>query len=346
MVRAVARSTIRRSGVGVVLAVAMLFSAWILLGRSDSEVASPPPTPSSTADGAITASTASGSDHEDRTSERELFAPSTNSAAEWAAQNPDDPRAATIAREIGSQPIAKWFGDWNRDVGADVATYVNEANAADAVPTLVAYNIPNRDCGQHSAGGAADFDQYDSWVSSFAAGLGTSEAIIILEPDSLALNSCAGSGRSQALGDAVDTIKDACGRCRVYLDAGHSDWIAPDEMARRLRDAGVNDADGFFTNVSNYNATNFEQAFGAEVLDALGDPDGLGQVIDTSRNGNGGNGDWCDPTGRAIGDDPTLDTGIETVDALLWIKAPGEADGCAGDSGQFLADQAFGLATD
>ena len=274
----------------------------------------------------------------------QLFVDPTNVAARWASNNSSDPRAATIASEIGSQPLARWFGDWNGNVASDVADYVNRAQALNAVPTLVAYNIPDRDCGQHSAGGAANFAQYDAWVSAFATGLGNSAAIIILEPDALALNGCAGSDRNDALSNAVNTIKASCRSCSVYLDAGHSDWVAPADMADRLLDAGVLNADGFFTNVSNYNATGPEQAFGAQVLNALGNPSGLGQVIDTSRNGNGANGEWCDAAGRAIGNDPTLQTGSASVDAYLWVKVPGESDGCIASAGQFVPDRAFELA--
>ena len=274
----------------------------------------------------------------------QLFVDSTNSAAQWASNNSTDPRAATIASEIGSQPIARWFGDWNSNVGADVAAYVNRATAANAVPALVAYNIVNRDCGQHSSGGAANFAQYDAWISSFASGLGNSGAIVILEPDALALNGCASSERNDALASAVDTIKSTCANCTVYLDAGHSNWVAPADMANRLLAAGVLSSDGFFTNVSNYNATSNETAFGAQVLNQLGNPNGLGQVIDTSRNGNGANNEWCDAPGRAIGDDPTLQPGSSTVDAYLWVKVPGEADGCIAGAGQFVPDRAFELA--
>ena len=272
-----------------------------------------------------------------------LFVDPTNSAAQWASNNSTDPRAATIASEIGSQPIARWFGDWNGNVAADVAHYVDQAAAADEVPALVAYNIPDRDCGQHSSGGAANFAKYDAWISAFASGLGDSGAIIILEPDALALNGCAGSDRNDALADAVATIKSTCANCSVYLDAGHSNWVAPADMANRLIDAGVLASDGFFTNVSNYNATSNEAAFGNQVLNALGNPNGLGQVIDTSRNGNGANGEWCDAPGRAVGDDPTLQTGASNVDAFLWVKVPGEADGCIAGAGQFVPDRAFEL---
>jgi endoglucanase len=60
-------------------------------------------------------------------------------------------------------------------------------------------------------------------------------------------------------------------------------------------------------------------------------------VIDTSRNGLGpwappagvypDAQDWCNPPDRGAGLRPTLDTGVDLVDALLWVKIPGESDG-------------------
>lgn len=273
-----------------------------------------------------------------------LFADPTNSAAQWAANNPNDPRAAVIASRIGDQPIARWFGEWSGDITSAVSNYVNDAAAANSIPMLVVYNIPDRDCGQHSAGGAASFQEYDAWIASLAAGLGDGPAIIILEPDAIALNGCAGSGRNIALNNAVNTIKNACGQCRVYLDAGHSNWVSPTDMASRLTSAGIAHADGFSTNISNYNLSADEAAYGAQVLAALGNPTGIGQVIDASRNGNGSNGEWCDPPGRAIGANPTVSTGVAHVHAYLWIKVPGEADGCIAAAGDFVPDQAAALA--
>lgn len=276
-----------------------------------------------------------------------LFADDTNSAARWAEANAGDARATAIGQTIGRQPIARWFGDWNGDVEADVAAYVDRARAAGSIPMLVAYNIPDRDCGLHSAGGAADFTEYRTWIGDLADGLGDGPAYVLLEPDSIALDGCAGSDRNRALADAVVEVKTSCGQCRVYLDAGHSNWVAPGDMAGRLRSAGVLQADGFFSNVSNYNTTSAEQSFGSAVLAQLGNPSGLGQVIDTSRNGNGppSDGAWCDPSGRAVGPAPTLDTGTANVHALLWIKVPGEADGCIAGAGQFVPDRAYELAT-
>ena len=274
----------------------------------------------------------------------DLYVDPNNSAATWAAKNSSDPRAQAIADAIGSKPIAKWFGDWNFNVRKDVADYVSQASAAGAVPIMVVYNIPDRDCGQHSAGGATSFSAYQQWIDEFAAGLGNGQAFIVLEPDSIALNGCAGSDRNQALANAISTIKAACAGCQVYLDAGHSNWVGPSDMAARLTDAGVLQADGFFTNASNYYPTANEAAFGQQVLSALGNPAGIGQVIDVSRNGNGSDGEWCDPAGRKVGADPTVNTGSSSVHAHLWIKVPGEADGCIAGAGEFVPQRAYELA--
>ena len=40
-----------------------------------------------------------------------------------------------------------------------------------------------------------------------------------------------------------------------------------------------------------------------------------------------------------------LNTGNANVDGLLWIKPPGEADGCAFTAGSFQASLAFSLST-
>ncbi len=72
-------------------------------------------------------------------------------------------------------------------------------------------------------------------------------------------------------------------------------------------------------------------------------------VIDTGRNGLGPTPDnqWCNPAGRALGRPPTTRTGHPLVDALLWVKSPGESDGeCNGGpaAGHWWPEYALGLA--
>jgi endoglucanase len=244
----------------------------------------------------------------------------------WAAVRPGD--AAALAR-IAEHGQADWFGDWNADVRAAVASRAAEIGATGALPVFVAYNIPYRDCGGHSGGGGASGDSYRSWIRAFAAGIGGRRAVVILEPDALPALDCLSAAerthRLELLRDAVDALK-ALPHTAVYIDAGHPHWHAAETIADRLRRAGIDRADGFSLNVSNFYATSDNTTFGDRLARLLG---GARYVIDTSRNGRGATADhdWCNARQRGLGDAPSAHTGYPRVDAFLWIKRPGESDG-------------------
>ena len=90
---------------------------------------------------------------------------------------------------------------------------------------------------------------------AFAAGIGDERAVVILEPDALALTDCLSEAdkrtRTELLRFAVETLTEREG-VAVYLDAGHARWHSPDEIAARLRAVGVEKTAGFALNVSNY----------------------------------------------------------------------------------------------
>src|SRR5581483_2598921 len=119
-------------------------------------------------------------------------------------------------------------------------------------------------------------------------------------------------------------------------------------MVQRLLAAGASQARGFSLNISNFYTTSDEVAYGQSILAGL--KRGHGFVIDTSRNGNGpgsGTDAWCNPDGRALGHLPETSPTLHGVDALLWIKIPGESDGtCNGGppAGTWWPEYALGLA--
>ncbi|HSH55552.1 MAG TPA: glycoside hydrolase family 6 protein, partial [Candidatus Limnocylindrales bacterium] len=133
----------------------------------------------------------------------------------------------------------------------------------------------------------------------------------------------------------------------VYIDAGNSGWHPAATMAPRLQQAGIAGADGFSLNVSNFYATAQSVSYGNQLSGLVG---GKHYVVDTSRNGKGAlSGEaWCNPPGRALGANPTtVQSSGPLVDALLWIKTPGQSDGtCNGGppAGSWWADYALGLA--
>jgi len=278
-------------------------------------------------------------------------APETN-AAHWVAANPNDSRAAVIRDRIANVPQARWFTTTNTStVRAQVDAFVGAAATAGKVPILVVYDIPNRDCGGASSGGAPSHEAYRAWIDEVAAGLAGRPAAIVLEPDVLALMTNCQNAQQQAdtrgsIAYAGKRLKAGSAQAKVYFDIGHSAWLSASEAANRLKAADISgSADGISTNVSNYQSTSAEIAYAKAILSNIGDGR-LQAVIDTSRNGNGPQGsEWCDPPGRKIGTPSTTETGDPRIAAFLWVKLPGEADGCLAPAGQFVPQRAYELAT-
>jgi endoglucanase len=270
-----------------------------------------------------------------------FYGPNTGAAAA-ATQPGRTAEEAALLSELARVPTALWLGAWSGDVTATVRQEVAAARAAGAVPVFVTYNVPGRDCGGYSAGGVDSSAAYLQWVQAVAAGIGTAEAVVVVEPDALAQLCGDPAARLSMLRTAVGLL-EANTNTRTYLDAGHANWIDAATMAERLRAAGSAQADGFALNVSNFVTTASNVSYGQQVSTLLG---GAHFVVDTSRNGNGPGSDWCNPPGRAVGQRPTSQTGQVGVDAFLWVKRPGESDGeCNGGpaAGTFWASYAIGL---
>jgi endoglucanase len=278
------------------------------------------------------------------------FYSNPNSAVQkWLAANPGDPRAEAISTKIASQPQATWYTTYNpTTIASQISALTTAAVAKGQVPVLVMYDIPNRDCGGASAGGANTIANYENWASAFASGLGSATAVVLVEPDSLALQTCLSASdvaaRDAAIAFDGRTLHADDPNVRVYFDGGHSDWNTAAQQAAALEAASVTTAaDGVFTDASNFEWNNDELWYGQQILQDVGDSS-LHLVIDTSRNGAGPGNTWCDPSGRALGLAPTAATGYSFVDAFLWVKPPGESDGCADAAGTFDPALAAALA--
>ncbi len=186
--------------------------------------------------------------------------------------------AARVA-DMAVTPQAVWFESGSpTDVQKSVKQTMAQAALEKRVPVLVSYNIPFRDCAQYSAGGALDTDSYEAWIDGFAAGIGKGQAVVILEPDSLGLipyattvwgsadTSCqptmsdgvtpatgaSSDARYAQLAYALNSIQTKAPNALVYLDGTHSAWLGVSEATARLMKAGIQQAAGFYLNVSNY----------------------------------------------------------------------------------------------
>jgi endoglucanase len=251
------------------------------------------------------------------------------------------------AQLLGSIPSAEWFTKGTpAEVAAAASRYVDAAASVGAMPVLVAYNLPYRDCAQYSAGGALDTAAYEAWIDGLAAGIGDRSATVILEPDGLGIiphyttfegvaewcqpaeldPATAASDRFEQLNYAVDALS-ALPATSVYLDSVHSGWLNVGDITDRMIKAGVERADGFFLNASNYQFTANLTSYGTWVsscitaVTELGK--GPGDCANQYWNGGPSNG-WVGGALSNLGEwssdnsDPALNTlGIEERYATL-----------------------------
>jgi len=209
--------------------------------------------------------------------------------------------ALTIAA-LEVVPSAVWFTSGTpAEVRRSAKKTALAAKLEKRVPVLVAYNLPFRDCAQYSSGGALDTPAYQQWIDAFADGIGDTRALVILEPDGLGLipynttifgaaewcqptiTSPAGvtvpapgasaEERYAQLQYAVSSLKRRAPNASVYLDGTHSAWLGVSEAAYRIYKAGfvdgVQQVQGFYVNVSNFQPTEQATQFGTWVSSCL-----------------------------------------------------------------------------
>ncbi|KAF3932537.1 Exoglucanase-6A [Dactylellina cionopaga] len=190
--------------------------------------------------------------------------------------------------------------------------------------------------------------------------------VIVLEPDSLAnlvtnmwIENCANAAATYKAGVAyaISQLQDK--NIAVYLDIGHSNWLGwnsnlqPTAMllteVKQWAGQRTNKWRGFASNVANYNAYNSttpDKIYGpgpdnsnwnelkyfqalTPYFTNLGLPTKF--IVDQSRSGQmnirQSANSWCNIKGAGLGIRPTTNTGDCNVDAIVWVKPPGESDG-------------------
>jgi endoglucanase len=225
-----------------------------------------------------------------------LYVPGPNPEAQQqiaALTSSGDKSDAALLAAMQAQPRAVWLtGGTPNDARVLAQRTVLRAAGKNELPVLVLYDIPFRDCAQYSAGGALDTASYEAWIDGVAAGIADRPALVLLEPDSLGIipnyrqfmgtpeegayewcrPTAAGAtpaARFEQLRYAVHALK-ALPRTSVYLDATHSNWLGAGDAADRLMKAGVDDADGFFLNVSNFELTSHLLEYGSWIAQCIG----------------------------------------------------------------------------
>ena len=261
---------------------------------------------------------------------------------------------------IANTAQARWVGSWENDTRvAGLARDVYRKAAADDRIGLIAYQgMRDYPCERAVADPSleAAYQARTAAVVQDLPGSGA-RAWIVLEPALLqTLDACAGDPRGAWLEHAAAAL--AGEGAVVYLDATGLASRDPEAAAAIVARLDLGAVSGFSLNSGQHRPTAEQLAWGEAFLDALGalgadvdsprgpgDPGepGLGVIIDTSRNGVPLEGEQCNAPEAGIGAAPRL-VGRGVLDALVWIKRPGESDGsCNGGFAVGQFDQAKAL---
>jgi len=214
--------------------------------------------------------------------------------------------------------------------------------------------------------GAALYKEYIGNISAAVTAYPNVRVVFVVEPDGLAnlvtnlsVEKCANAASTyeELVSYAISTLQQD--NVWLYLDAGHSGWLgwpanltpAAQLFSQILGNATAGSTiRGFATDVSNYNLLrgpedpaqspnpNYDEELYIEalapVLTSLNVPAHF--IVDQSRSGQAdlrtAEGDWCNVLGAGLGQQPTTNTGNTLIDALVWVKPPGESDGTSNSS--------------
>ncbi len=182
----------------------------------------------------------------------------------------------SFAKLLG-QPRFRWFGSWipvrtrGYKWGArkTAANYIHEVTGGN--PNVGAQiGIFRLEPFEHAActrmSTRAERVSYYAWIREFARGVGRSRVALVLQPD-LPLAACQPDHGRRMLAMLRWTAHrfNSLPHTTVYLDAGSSDWMPVGRISSLLRRAGVSGVRGFALNLTHYDSTPRELAYGRRV---------------------------------------------------------------------------------
>ena len=158
-----------------------------------------------------------------------------------------------LTKEIFKYPLSLWYGNRSakpiKNLDRSLRRLFNRSN--DKLPVLVVYNMPNRDIGQYSKGGANTHNEYLEFIQDFANGIGNNRPIVIFEPDAIPhlthLDEQEAVNRITLIKKALDILTTTS--AYIYIDVGHSNWLTPQEISEYLTKVTNPRVRGFSVNV-------------------------------------------------------------------------------------------------
>lgn len=247
-------------------------------------------------------------------------------------------------------PRFRWFGAWvpTFNQGTKWGARKTATNYIAAVQngdpdTAVGIGIFRLDPFERAAcsklPSAAQQAEYKRWIQEFAAGIGDSRVILLLQPD-MPFTLCLPHHSQIDLKLINWTAKqfNALSHTTVYIDSGASDWLKPAQSGSMLKRAGVGSVRGFALNLTHYDSTARSVAYGKQVVKWLS-AHGVKNVhftVSTAMNGHPfisykhrrtfKLGTECRTKTStncvALGQKPTTNTSSPLCDGYLWFGRP------------------------
>ncbi len=255
--------------------------------------------------------------------------------AQYARTNPAWAQALAV---IANHPTMRRFWFWNEpNPTSIVADYLESTQLAQPGSTveLTTYSLVHGPCRRSDP--PSFVQHFHDWIDRLAQGIGNYHVILYFEEDALITSDCLSPHGLHVR--MVDELRWAIHRLEqdphlvVYVDGGAADAMSWQRTARRLNEAGVHQAQGFFLNSTHFDWTTRELYYGQRIARRL---HGVHFVINTGGNGRGplatadpvhqGNEVLCNPPGRGLGPISTH-TGYRWADAFSWFGTPGLSGG-------------------
>jgi endoglucanase len=260
---------------------------------------------------------------------------SAAAAAQRRAEASGDLALAGQLAVIAGTPQATWFIAVDDPATSGyVREWTDRWRAAGSPPAAIAlHGLPHQVCAGDNAPGHDGAAGYRRWIDHWARFIGGHRFVVFLEPDALASSKCLSrqlqAERIGLMAYAARTLSQLP-QTAVYEDIGAGDWLSLREAARLLKAAGVRYVRGFSLNVTHFDWTTAEVAYGRKLSRLVGNKH---FVVNTSGNGRGPEIGarnfhmWCNPRGRALGPVATAQTANPLADGYFWVGNPGLSDG-------------------
>ncbi|KAG5651301.1 hypothetical protein H0H81_009126 [Sphagnurus paluster] len=246
------------------------------------------------------------------------------------------------------------------------AEQIQKLTGKKQVVQIEVYNLPDRDCGAKASAGELDLakggeEKYKNFIQQVKKELlkfPNVRVVLGLETDaignmvtSLDNPKCGNAAPAQKRSLAYAIANLQLPNVGLYIDGAHAGWLGWDSnigpavlvykeilnAAKALNPKAT--IRGISTNVANYNGLGNQPQEGydelkyirklAPLLAAQGID--VHFIVDQGRSGNQNyvreGGDWCNNKQAGFGKRPTTQTPDPLIDAIVWVKPGGEADG-------------------